>query len=308
MVETPVLLATFARPEYARKTFDAIKKAKPKKLYFYSNKAREDNPDELERNNQVRALIKEVDWDCELKTYFREEYVDVYTSLWGAYDWILENEEEAIIFEEDCVPSLAFFDFCDQLLPKYKNDQRVWLISGNNFFEEYNPSGYDYIFTRYPYQWGWAIWRDRWQKIKRKDIPWEEMKKYELFRQLYPNKKQAKFHLNREDIIYKNLQNRPSWDFTMGFTAKSEGSFGIIPTKNLVMNIGCLGANHSGCNPLIHYRTTSTDNKYTINNHPSFVVPDYRHDQYFFKHFYYKNTMLSKRIIRKVKKLVHKFF
>lgn len=87
------LFIAFARPEYARKSFNAIKAAKPKKFYFYSNKGREGHGDELERNEQVRSMLKEVDWDCELHTWFRDECVDVYTSLWGAINWLFEKAQ-----------------------------------------------------------------------------------------------------------------------------------------------------------------------------------------------------------------------
>lgn len=108
MVETPVLYITFARPEYASQSFAAIKAAKPKKLYFYSNKARDDKPDEVKRNLEIRSYISQINWECEVITWFREEYVDVYTSLWGAIDWLFDNEERGIVIEEDCKASRAF--------------------------------------------------------------------------------------------------------------------------------------------------------------------------------------------------------
>lgn len=101
MLSTPVLFCTFARPECARQSFNAIKAAKPSVLYFYSNKAREEKPDEVKRNTEIREYIKEIDWDCDLHTWFRDEYVDVYTSLLGAINWVFDNEEQAIVMEED---------------------------------------------------------------------------------------------------------------------------------------------------------------------------------------------------------------
>lgn len=68
-MDTAVLFETFARPQYARQVFDQIKKAKLKKLYFYSNKARVDRPDEVRNNEEIRSWVKEVDWDCELHTF-----------------------------------------------------------------------------------------------------------------------------------------------------------------------------------------------------------------------------------------------
>jgi len=81
-MDTAVLFETFARPQYARQVFDQIKKAKLKKLYFYSNKARVDRPDEVRNNEEIRSWVKEVDWDCELHTFFREVYLaNLHTSF-----------------------------------------------------------------------------------------------------------------------------------------------------------------------------------------------------------------------------------
>lgn len=275
----PVLFATFARPEYARKTFDQIKKAKPKSLYFYSNKARKDNPEEICKNEIIRAYIREIDWECDLKTYFREEYVDVYTSLYSAYDWVFDNEEQAIILEEDCVPSLAFFDFCEQLLPLYKDDIRIWLISGNNLIEGYNPNGYDYIFTRYAYQYGWATWSSRWKKIIRGDIPVEKMINYKLFKQLYISDNAANYQVEHAENAY----NSQSWDLKLGLTIKCNGGFGIVPTSNLVSNIGIKGENNSIRNRKFHDKIIPNANSYKILKHPDFVIPDFSYEKYFFK-------------------------
>ena len=133
MVVTPVLFETFIRDDYARQVFDVIKRAKPLKLYFYSNKGRNQG-DEIEKNDRIRSWVKEIDWDCELHTFFREECVDVYTSLKGAVDWVFETEESVIVLEDDVVPTFAFFDFCDQMITKFKDDHRVWNISGDNFW------------------------------------------------------------------------------------------------------------------------------------------------------------------------------
>lgn len=296
---TPVLFITFARPEYARQTFDGIKKAKPAKLYFYSNKARVEKLDEIERNNQIREFADEIDWECDLKLFFREEYVDVYTSLWGAIDWVFENEEQAIILEEDCVPSLAFFDFCEQLLPKYKDDHRVWVISGNNFIEGFNPSGYDYFYSYFPYMYGWASWRNRWQKVIRNRLPYEEIKNYRLFDQIYIKKDAVKKALN----FTKRIVNTRAWDYRFTISMKCQGSFGIIPKDNLVSNIGISGAHNKGKHGIFHNRDISEKNTYEIKVIPPFVVPDYRYSNYWYKFYYLKRKNIFLRSFNKLSKL-----
>ena len=192
MVETPVLYITFARPEYARQSFAAIKKAQPKKLYFYSNKARADKLDEVARNEEVRSYIKEIDWDCELKTWFREDYVDVYTSLWGAIDWIFDNEEKAIIIEEDVVASLAFFDYVDKIIDQFSYNSNLWMISGNNCTPEYNPKGVSYWGSKFIHIFGWASWASRWKKLDRKMDCWEDLKKSVEYKRYWNNWLMAK--------------------------------------------------------------------------------------------------------------------
>ncbi len=190
--EIPVLFFPFSRPQYARQVFEVIKKVKPKNFYFYCDKARDGNEEELKNNNIIRKYIDEIDWDCNLKTWFRDENIGAYNSILNAIDWFFEKEEVGIILEEDCLPSLAFFDFCRQLLPKYKNDTRVWYIGGNNLIEDKFKADYDYYFTPFAYQWGWATWRSRWEKINRTGFDVKTIKKYKLYDQIYAHRKGAR--------------------------------------------------------------------------------------------------------------------
>jgi len=301
-MKTPVLFVTFARPDYARQTFNAIKKAKPEKLYFYSNKARKDSSVEIQRNEQIRGFINEIDWNCDLKTYFRDEYVDIYTSLWGAFDWVFENEEQAIILEEDCVPSIAFFDFCDQLLLKFKNDRRIWVISGNNFLEGYNPNNYDYFFSYFTFMYGWASWRDRWKNIIRGELPYEQIKEYRLYEQLYANKKAAKITLN----FVRKIVNTPAWDHRFQVTIRCNGGFGIIPKINLVSNIGLFGEHNVGKESIFHNRSLVVLNKYEIVNHPPFVVPDFNYNKKWYKAYLFKRRNLIYRFVNKLSSRIRK--
>jgi len=274
-----VLYFPFARPEYARQTFEAIKKAQPKRFYFYCDKAREGNEEEIKNNNIIRDYVKEVDWDCELKTWFRDENIGAYDSIMNAIDWFFEYEEMGIILEEDCLASLAFFDFCRQLLPKYKDDMRVWLISGNNFMEGYNPCNYDYIFTiASHYIWGWATWRTRWKKINRNGFYMPDVIKYRLNHMLFGSKKYGKF-LDRIDKRRQDKDGyfRPkSWDYIFLMSSRTEGGIGIVPIKNLTSNIGVYGVNSKKAGKF-HNAKVSNDSSYKISKHPPFVISDYRY-------------------------------
>jgi len=243
MVETPVLFITFVRPDYARQTWEGIKAAQPKTLYFYSNKGRAEKKGEVERNNEIRAYINEIDWDCDLHTWFRDECVNVYDSLRGAITWLFDNEEQGIILEEDCVPTKAFFSFCDQMIEKFKNEKKVWYVSGDNFYN-LNPSGYDYIFSRYYWLYGWASWRDRWQSIDWKCQSADRIIKEKVYNQLYKTKRQGrnrKFQIiNTVDMV----KQTKCWDYAFGYTIDQNLGFGVFPTHQLIHNIGLAGQHH----------------------------------------------------------------
>lgn len=303
MVKTPVLFQTFVRDDLARQVFEGIKKAKPRKLYFYSNKGR-DKDNEIERNNRIRSWVNEVDWDCELHTFFREECVDVYTSLRGAVDWAFETEEAVIVLEDDIVPTFAFFDFCDQMIEKFKHDRRVWYVSGDNF-NDINPSGFDYIFSRYHWMYGWATWKDRWQSV-----PWENSKIDEFVesgfcRQLYKTKIQGirreKQLLNIKDFVIKTK----CWDYLFGLAADQNNSCGVFPKQHLITNIGLVGTHQKkSVKTFVNNDASYNGNRYVIEKEPTFIFADTEYDYQCFK----LRFTLKNRLRHAIKNFTLKFF
>lgn len=291
MVNTPVLFETFARPDYARQVWNAIKASKPRKIYFYSNKARTEKPDEVSRNEEIRSWTKEVDWDCELHTWFREEYVDVYTSLKGAVDWVCEHEEAWITLEEDVVPTPAFFDFCDQMIDYYRDNNRVWYVSGDNFFN-LNPGGYDYIFSSYHWMFGWATWRDRWLMVDWNDLKIEEMVEQKILYHLYETKEQAKSREHQILNIKDFLVQTKCWDYIFGIVCDQHNSVGVFPKQHLITNIGYSGEHHKGAKKsFVYNESTFMDSRYVIHNRPPFVFSDYDFDWQVKKQLYKQKTI-----------------
>ncbi len=302
MVNTPVLFETFVRVDYARQVWDAIKEAQPKKLYFYSNKGRAEKEGEVERNNEIRSWVKEIDWDCELHTWFREECVDVYTSLRGAISWLFENEEEGIILEDDCVPTKAFFSYVDQLIVKYRNDSRVWCISGDNFIKE-NLSGYDYFFSNLHAMFGWASWRDRWEKINWDNLLIDEMLKQHIYYRLFKTREQAKTKEKTLKDLRHFLETTKCWDYVFGLTIDQHRGVTIQPKIHLIHNIGIEGQHHkSGKASRYNCETNEISDVYVINSEPVFVYPDLEHDYKTYVALLKKPRLLS-RIYNRLKNI-----
>lgn len=297
MVNTPILFITFARPEYARKSFAAIKEAQPRKLYFYNNKAREDKPDEVRRNNEVRSFIEQIDWDCEIITWFREEYVDVYTSLWGAIDWLFEHEEEGIIIEEDCVASRAFFSYAEQMLSKLEHEKRVWLISGDNFTPQYNPPQLDYFYSKNIHIYGWASWRSRWQCLDRSMKDWKRVRQHGL-KTYYKNPVEYLWRKKLLDRVYNQMDKFYPWDFVFEYNVIINNGLAVVPRINMVEDIGVSGEHHtvtlSERNPVDY-----SQKDFKIVNEPDHVEACSKYD---FRHFF--SHIVMPTIKRKIKKYV----
>lgn len=299
MVETPVLYITFARPEYASQSFAAIKKAQPKKLYFYSNKARTDRPDEVARNEEVRSYVKQIDWDCEVKTWFREDYVDVYTSLWGAIDWLFDNEEKGIIIEEDVVASLTFYSFVDQIIDKYKDDPKAWMISGNNCTPQYNPGNLSYWGTRYTHIFGWASWASRWKNIDRKMTGWPQLKVSKEYKKYWNNNMAALLQKLYYDRVYRNYEHYNPWDFVFSYNMVKNNSYCIVPSFNLVADVGVSGVHHSQKVKSVYQIKDAMPDSFLITSVPRCIGPT----SYDRGHFY--SYILGGLFKRKLSKFLH---
>jgi len=299
---TPVLLIIFNRPYTTQLVFDEIKKAKPKKLYVAADGPRFGNKADETNCKLTRDIIQQVDWDCDLQTRFLDNNVGCGPGPSSAISWVFEQEDRAIILEDDCVPVQPFFSYCDQLLEKYKDDSRIWLVSGNNYSEEFQVNDYSYFFSLYGHSWGWATWKRCWNHFNLEIKNWPAFRENKRMFDVFPTKKEATFFHKIFDRIYNDKTTLSHiWDFQFGFSIRSNGGLCIVPRKNLVKNIGYLGT-HSEIKNDFHDR--DTDDLFEIVKHPRFVLVSGDYDRHHFKHHWMKMGRKSflKRVIKKLVK------
>lgn len=231
-----VLLLIFNRPDTTKQVFEAIRQAEPPRLYVAADGARADKSGEHEKCKHVRRIATQVDWDCEVKTLFRDRNLGCRVGVSSAIDWFFENEEEGIILEDDCMPSQSFFWFCEELLERYRDDMRVWHIAGRNNLGSYLPSLYDYHFATGGSVWGWATWKNRW---KYNDLYLDIIEDKEAGRKLKDflcNTNAFRGHLDAMRSI--KVDKIDTWDYQWGFSTKINNGLAIVPSVNLVKNIG----------------------------------------------------------------------
>jgi len=237
-LKTAILFLIFNRLDTTKQVFEAIRQAKPLRLYIAADGHRPDRPGEYDKTREVRNhVLNNIDWSCEVKTLFRDTNMGCGVAVSNAIDWFFEFEETGIIFEDDVLPDASFFPFCEELLERYKNASRVMVISGNYFAGEKHQPATSYYFSKYPHMWGWATWRRAWKCNDRQMIEWPKLKPTNFLRLLadgnkyfihYWSKTFDMVHAGRSDI----------WDYNFTFACWANHGLSIMPGKNLVKNIG----------------------------------------------------------------------
>lgn len=243
-IDIPVLLIFFARPEPFAKVFKQVKAARPSKIYLYQDGPRHDHPKDIEGILACRKIALDIDWNCEIHTFFQSENVGCDPSEYIAQKWMFKTEEMGIVLEDDDVPSLSFFPFCKELLEKYKDDERINMICGMNNTEvcEYTP--YDYIFTTSGSICGWASW-------KRVIDTWDA--NYSILNDTFNLKQLIKYVNTFQDSanfidtlkLHKQV-GKAYYESILGASMFLNHRLNIVPSKNLISNIGITeNATHS---------------------------------------------------------------
>ena len=234
---TPVAFIIFNRLDTTRRVFAEIAKARPSKLLVIADGPRANRLGEAEKCAQTRAVIDGVDWDCEVLTHFSEVNLGCKRRVSSGIDWVFEQVEEAIILEDDCLPDPTFFRFCQELLERYRHDQRIGLISGDNFQFGNRRSDDSYYFSKYVHIWGWASWRDRW--VNSYDVAmakWPGIRDGAWLTDMVGNAREATYWTKILERVHRGEID--TWDYQWVFANWVEGRMTILPAVNMISNIG----------------------------------------------------------------------
>jgi hypothetical protein len=237
-LKTAILFLVFNRLDPTRKSFEAIRQARPERLYIGSDGARPEREGEQEKVDAVRNyILNNIDWDCEVRTLFREKNLGCRNAVSSAIEWFFENEEEGIILEDDCLAEPSFFKYCSELLERYRNEPRVMCISGNVYHSSRKVGNLSYYFSHIQHTWGWASWRRAWRlyDIDIKSFP--EFKKKNKIAQFFKKPEEQQYWLYIFSGIFEG-ENTTCWDYQWQFAFFNYKGMACTPKKNLVENIG----------------------------------------------------------------------
>lgn len=293
MTRAPVLLLIFNRPDFAAASAQAIVRNQPSKLYVACDGPRDIAEAEVVEATQ-RAVLDAADGAVEVVTLFRDRNLGCKRAVEEGISWFLSQESEGIIVEDDCIPSPSFFEFCDEMLERYRDEPRVMHISGYCHAPADVPG---YRFSQFPAVWGWATWQRAWQHYPVQIPPMTTQRRLEL-RSAFASKEEHGYFVAKFDQVAKGKLD--TWDFSWSYTLFARQAVAVQPNLNLVRNVGVGDprAAHT-----TRRRADITDNVEGEMDSidlpwPFLLLPDFANDQAFFRTMIAGRHRHLKRIAR----------
>ncbi len=277
-LKAAVLLMAFNRPSQTREIMQAIRIARPERLYIAADGPR--NEQEKDLCEETRKAAMEINWPCDVKTLFQEKNLGCRHGPITAINWFFSQEPEGIILEDDLVPVPSFFRFCAAMLDRYRQDPRIGMISGICPWDVQTDKGVSYHFSTVPKMLGWATWGERWQKYY--DQSGDRYRgQFTVIKKQRPliNKYSEWWWRNLEITINHGLD---AWDFQWDLSLFANNLLVVRPKFNLVKYNGTGDdATHSFSIPLAYTKTKDLTEHLA---HPPAVIWDKKADILFETH------------------------
>jgi hypothetical protein len=233
--DIPIAFCIFNRPQPTRQVFEAIRAVHPKELYLIGDGPRSDVASDQTNVELARNVVANVDWVCDVKVNFSDTNLGCKQRMASGIDWAFESAEQLIILEDDCLPDVSFFEFCRVLLDRYREDERVMMISGDNF-QPQPTTEYSYYFSRWAHIWGWATWKRAWQNFDVEVSSWPKVRAERSLFGLMSGDDEYLHWVNTLD--QQHAGQIDTWDFPWMYAMWINSGLCILPERNLVTNLG----------------------------------------------------------------------
>lgn len=241
---------------------------------------RADVPSDTQRCREVRDIVSDVDWPCDVTHLWAAENLGLKQRVSSGIDAVFEQVDRAIILEDDCVAHPDFFGFCDELLARYEDDERVMGITGSNFQNGHVRGQGSYYFSRFNPLWGWATWRRAWESFDVDMGFWDEWHSTGEWDRSLPDGDQRDYW----DMQFRKALNGEvdSWGYPWIAFNLWRGGLTATPNVNLITNVG-FGEDSTHLDALPAYAYNPAKSLGPI-GHPEEVSADPVADRYLFDH------------------------
>ncbi|MEO7413115.1 MAG: glycosyltransferase family A protein [Opitutaceae bacterium] len=238
MFETPIIYVLFNRPELTRRTFAAVQKVRPHRLYLIADGPREHSPTDAARCAETRAVVESMlDWKCEVTRDYSTANLGCGRRLSSGLTSAFALLGEAIVLEDDVLPHPDFFAFCEGMLVRHRHDSHVHAISGFQPLDRYAPAQGLAVASTFNWIWGWASWQRSWKDYCFDlDAHWTQPGMRESIRSYVSDEFNFQWHAGNFDVLLKNGVD--TWDFQWSYTLLAQRRVSLVSSVNLIENLG----------------------------------------------------------------------
>jgi hypothetical protein len=235
--KTPIVFIVFNRPDHTEAVFRRIAQVRPARLLIVADGPRADRLGEAALCGRVRRIAAQVGWPCEVVTNFSDANMGCRRRLISGLNWAFEQVEEAIILEDDIVPDVTFFRFCEEMLARFRDDSRISMITGFNIVQDHLDMQWSYFYSQLTHIWGWATWRRSWARYDEHLSEWPAIRAAGLMRELFERPEQRRFWTTIFDKMHEGT-GPDTWDYQWAYTNLIHHALAVTPRVNLIENIG----------------------------------------------------------------------
>lgn len=281
-INTPIVFFVFNRPELTRAVLEIIINATPSKVFIIADSPRKNKLDDYDKCREVLNIIDSADWNCPVFKNYSRTNLGCKLRISSGLDWVFSQVEEAIILEDDCLPNPSFFVFCEELLNKYRDDERIFTISGNNFQFGKKRTNHSYYFSLYNHCWGWATWRRAWQHYDIEMRLWKTIRDGNWLNDILHNYFASIYWRYKFQQTYDGKVD--TWDYQWTMACWLQNGLTILPNINLVANIGFNDKESTHTkNQNSPFANIPVETMQFPLSHPPFIISDTKADNFTYR-------------------------
>jgi glycosyltransferase involved in cell wall biosynthesis len=237
---SPIAVFCYNRPDHLKRTIEGLKLcrlADQSPLIIFSDGSK--SAKDTKAVQEIRDYLPTVEGFASVTLHFSEQNKGLAHAIIEGVSQILETSNTIIVLEDDMLTATDFLEYMNDALHTYEHRHDIFSVSGYSPPIPF-PSSYDndvYLAARTS-SWGWATWKDRWQKAV-----WQ----FDYFDSLRKNGA-LKQQITRggEDLwpmfIKQQLGVIDSWSIRWTFTQALHNGFSVYPVYPKIKNIGTDGS------------------------------------------------------------------
>jgi len=298
-LRTPVALLVFNRPEATSRVVAEIVRARPPQVLVFGDGPRADHPEDPSRVAAARAVVEAAPWECDVLTNYSDVNLGAKYRPATGLDWVFDTVDRAIFLEDDCLPHPTFFRFCDELLERYGDDERVMMVSGNNFMRGRRLTADSYLFSHYVGIWGWATWRRAWRHYDVDLHQWGSLRDTDFLHDVLGDEAEVALWRRYFDGIVSGESR--TWDHQWQFACWAQHGLSIMPAVHLCASIGFgpKAAHYVEVDPRL--AVLASEMRFPL-RHPSTMVRSREADDFVFRQLLSRPARPAGRIQRLIRR------